>query len=1106
MNLKKLCKLGIITCLLLGGMVHTVLADEGNGEIREPGENEETEVNWCSVGEYATGYAINFGYYSNPNGSDPHIMSAYKGYIADDCYSSFNAAYNRVKELDTTEDKIPIIVKVGEYGNRVAYAEYGVIYMNNSSSSVTYSIYNEPYADATKKTYINPTSQRDVLLLEMYSEAWAKVMISGVTGYLKLTNSSNEYIHEIIPLTFMDKTSSIYDDTTFYGYRVTRFAPDASDSTSMYLDVLRGTTNSYMVKSGYADRPSFMKNGKVYYSYDEHYFYDSFIDMTDDYRIGEYDNALNKTPFYNYYQYLPARAKTTLSGDDFNSYLLLMKPTAGDNVTYCYTSSGATTSCSGSYAYKYSGPSSILYNNGDAFLDGQDYYGINATLIYVKAILEGAYGMSTIARAKFNPFGVNAYDSAPFSSATKYSTVFEGIESQFQTVMSLGYANPYDAKGRYNGSHVGNKASGANTLYASDPNWGWKLASLYREIDAISGYQDMNYYQLAVSVVEDLPIYETSSMSTVVEYLKNYNKYNDYDFDGTNIPVIIVDSATKNGKKVYKVVMDRPTDLSEGYYYAQDSDYGWVYADDVMLINKAKDGYKDPADVGNISINGNVTIETLTTPIAVYTTSETKMYDSYRTDITSSYTSIAKDLDFVAIRAVTTSNGKYYEVITDYTTTPYRTRYISASALKVDKNADLVITQASGLNARDVAGTNGSVVGQIKNERSPLLYQGTVNGEEINGESKWFKVLLNPLTQTSAYVSAAYATTEAPDDVEIEEPAKPVKTDNYLTSMIFDTSLYINGTGIIDGVETPTEDSISYTLVMTDSETGDVYTHPLKTTTNMTQLGDGTYNYDYSWYEGYVTLTKVYKENGKKTALPTGKYTLAIRAESGDEVDTFDVYNKNELGLQSDVVVRSGMTYSVVEDKNHIVSLQVINANNELDLSAYSAMNMNVYENSRVTSITQSGNGFMVTGYMFEANADCIYTDARNWREIVFVNTEDSSTEFAYRKQTTPVYKTWLNSNPIATANGKYRLDYAEYKVTVNPNSVNAYVGNVPNQKMAAGDYYVYMRISNGKTSYLFPLVDRTLSDGTNMENTNSLPDGFSVYDEETRALVYSVK
>lgn len=178
----------------------------------------------------------------------------------------------------------------------------------------------------------------------------------------------------------------------------------------------------------------------------------------------------------------------------------------------------------------------------------------------------------------------------------------------------------------------------------------------------------------------------------------------------------------------------------------------------------------------------------------------------------------------------------------------------------------------------------------------------------------------------------------------------------------------------------------------------------------------------------------------------------------------------------------------------------------QIDLSSYSAMNMNVYSGSRVTGIKASANGFTVSGYMFEDGADCIYNDSRNWREIVFVNADNPSKEYAYRKQVTNVNNGWLNTNMTATHNGLYKLNYANYTVTVNPNSVNAYVNNVPNQKMASGNYLVYMRISNGKTSNLFPLLDRTLSDGTNMENTGTLPSGFTVYDQSSRALMYTVK
>lgn len=52
----------------------------------------------------------------------------------------------------------------------------------------------------------------------------------------------------------------------------------------------------------------------------------------------------------------------------------------------------------------------------------------------------------------------------------------------------------------------------------------------------------------------------------------------------------------------------------------------------------------------------------------------------------------------------------------------------------------------------------------------------------------------------------------------------------------------------------------------------------------------------------------------------------------------------------------------------------------------------------------------------------------------------------------------------------------------------------------------MYMRISDGKNSYLFPLVDRVLSDGPTMENFRTLPDGFRIIDTDTRTLVYTVK
>ena len=166
-------------------------------------------------------------------------------------------------------------------------------------------------------------------------------------------------------------------------------------------------------------------------------------------------------------------------------------------------------------------------------------------------------------------------------------------------------------------------------------------------------------------------------------------------------------------------------------------------------------------------------------------------------------------------------------------------------------------------------------------------------------------------------------------------------------------------------------------------------------------------------------------------------------------------------------------------------------------------MNMNVYQNSRVTSLKANTNGtFTASGYMFN-DSNCNKKDSL-YREIIFVNESDSSTTKAYRQLVTSKYNTYLNSNNTATQNGKYDLSYAFYDVTVNPNSIQNYK-KTSKGAMAKGSYLVYMRISDGKTSYLFPLRDLTLSDGTNMENTGTLPSGFEVIDQKTRELRYIV-
>lgn len=180
-----------------------------------------------------------------------------------------------------------------------------------------------------------------------------------------------------------------------------------------------------------------------------------------------------------------------------------------------------------------------------------------------------------------------------------------------------------------------------------------------------------------------------------------------------------------------------------------------------------------------------------------------------------------------------------------------------------------------------------------------------------------------------------------------------------------------------------------------------------------------------------------------------------------------------------------------------------VKGDEKIDLSAYSAMNMNVYENSRVTEMKSNANGTItLSGYMFN-DSNCNKKNSL-YREVIFVNENDPSTAKAYRQEVVSKYNTFLNGNATATQNGKYDLSYAFYDVTVNPKSIMNY-SKTSKGSMANGSYLAYMRISDGKTSYLFPLKDAKLSDGSTMESKGTLPKGFEVINPETRELRYVV-
>ena len=125
---------------------------------------------------------------------------------------------------------------------------------------------------------------------------------------------------------------------------------------------------------------------------------------------------------------------------------------------------------------------SRLAGKGEVFKEAEKRYQVNALYLMAHSALESAWGRSQIAKDKNNFFGIAAYDTTPYDSAKSFDNVDKGILGAAKWIREN-----YIDEGR---THLGNKSSGMNTLYASDPYWGEKIASIMMTINSKLGEKD----------------------------------------------------------------------------------------------------------------------------------------------------------------------------------------------------------------------------------------------------------------------------------------------------------------------------------------------------------------------------------------------------------------------------------------------------------------------------------------------------------------------------------------------------------------------------------------------------------------------------------------
>lgn len=413
--------------------------------------------------------------------------------------------------------------------------------------SGTLNIYKDASLSGAALTYINMSGRYggDMALIEETSSAY-KVKIAGVTGWVAKHSG----------LTALSSSDAKYP--SYYG---------VNSSGELYHQISGNPTiKNYLSTQILGPKPSYLKSGVNYYSYDGNYFYTDYETMIEDYRNETFRHAVNRDePYYNYYQYLPVHSKTNLSAADIDNYV---RKSLG------YTSIPTS--------YKHLGAKeSMLVDQGQSFLDVEEVYGTNAALIFAIALNESNSGRSEFAIERNNLFGLGAFDASP-TDAMKYDSIEKGIETFASVHLNWGFLDYYDS--RYNGGHSGDKNSGLNVTYASDPYWGEKAASYYYKLDKYSGLKDYGKETIAIHpTAERMPIRkEASTTSAAIGSVSSVS----------NLSYVVLDEEGK----FYKVLLDFHLDKdrnvmkhNESLWYEPydfSNNYGYILKSDLMIANE----------------------------------------------------------------------------------------------------------------------------------------------------------------------------------------------------------------------------------------------------------------------------------------------------------------------------------------------------------------------------------------------------------------------------------------------------------------------------------------------------------------------------------------
>ncbi len=805
-----------------------------------------------------------------------------------------------------------------------------------------------------------------------------KFKMAGVVGYV----SKDE-----VQLVNME-TQSDYDKYYTSFYKVEDGAIVHMISLDVYTSIYGRTTLGKNTVG--------LSNGTYYLSYDGHYFYPASLSgyktMIDDYVAGNYSHAVNAgRPFYSYYQFLSHRTKTNYTAADIENYI---------------KSKGYTRKIvdrNNKQPYE-----SQLYGEQNSFINYQNAYGANALLMFSVAVNESDHGQSDIAARTNNIFGHAAYDSAPGASASGYDSVSNSILAHAKYFVSIDYMDPKDYLSRYQGGHLGSKASGFNIKYASDPYWAEKAVTYYYGFDKRYGFQDYGAYTLGIKTNHNVyNIYkEPNTSSNVI-----YNTGNNTDYS-----VVIlgeVTGTTVNGSnKWYKIQADpvlnsnRTAFIQDVGEYNYDHNYAYIHSSslDVILKNGVATLNKNytitfNANGGVFTGNAgskNVTVASGTLPQVENPTRTGYDFVGWNETIvpaTSNKTYTAKwkvktyDITFNANGGVFSDKATSRTVKANYSVKPVvdeptREGYIFKGWTPTIETATKNTTYTAVWEKTvfyDV--TFNADGGQFTNKKDTLVVS-TAKGSIPKVES--------PIKDGYIFMGWTPKLTEATKETSYEAIWKKGTVEDVLTKKDgefyldylkeVNGKLKIKGYHILKGVNNDLTTPLMYEFILKNQETGKEYTQVLSRMLDEKQmtipiLSSGGYTYKYAWFEDTIDLESV----------EPGDYTVYFRTRTDKYYAKS--YVQNILFNEQITEYKAGFKYVTIINNylNEKIPMEMIIREQKIgtkqtsyDVNQYSLFDQLSFENNKLHIIAAS----------YSVGMDMRRTNTTMSREIIFENVE----------------------------------------------------------------------------------------------------------------------